>query len=134
MSVNGDGYFSREPSSTSLDAILQTFTTWNVGAFVQNPWADLAAIGWLVVALSAIWATFHRDIRDTTLERISLALICIGSFARAFFIFGRGEIPIDGAVAPIALAIYAVIIWYKHTFVIPKRRRNSPERRAERKK
>jgi hypothetical protein len=132
--MTGDGYFSHEPADTSWDAIIQTFTTWNVGTFIQAPWADMAAVGWLIVALSAIWATFHRDIRDTALERIALAIICIGAFARAFFIFGRGEIPVDGAIAPLALAFYAVIIWYKHTFVIPKRREGEPERRADRKK
>ena len=126
--------YSHEAAVT-LQRALSVWTEFSLSVYVEKPLVTQAALAWAVTAFFATWGVLARYIRDTLLERIALAMISLGGFSRAFFIIGRGEIPLDGAITAYACCLYAIAIWYKYKIKIPRQRaqEGEPERRTSRK-
>jgi hypothetical protein len=118
-----------------IPEFLAAFVISQPAAFVDHWWIIFGALAWFMIMGFATWATFSSSIRDTVMERIALAVIAITAASRGFFIVERGEVPLDGVLAPMAIAFYCVVIWYKHRFIIPRRkgRWGTTDRRSQRK-
>lgn len=93
--------------------------------------ANFAAFCWLFVGISAIVADFTGYVRKTIIECVALAIISLGSFSRAYYVFTRHEIPADGLWIAVALAFYCVAMWYKMLWVVPRRPDYKPPRKSK---
>lgn len=102
-----------------------------IATFLGGPYELITAIFWTVVAFGAMWAVFSPKVRDTTLERLALSFISICAFSRAFFVIERGLVPLDAMLIAGSLALYCIIIWWKHYIYLPKRRYNDFIERRE---
>lgn len=77
-------------------------------------WAVLAFVCWLVVAAGAVLAVFARSVKDTTLERIGLAAICLTATGAACRIFAAGWASSGDAALAASAAFYVAAVAAKH--------------------
>lgn len=77
-------------------------------------WAVLAFVCWLVVAGGAVLAVFARSVKDTTLERIGLAAICLTATGAACRIFVAGWASAGDAALAASAAFYVAAVTAKH--------------------
>jgi len=77
-------------------------------------WAVLAFICWLVVAGGAVLAVFSTSIKDTTLERVGLAAVCLTATGAACRIFVAGWASAGDAALAASAAFYVAAVTAKH--------------------
>ena len=91
------------------------YETYFVSHMVDRDLEIVCAAAWFFVGIATIWATFSPKIKDTVLERIAIAFVSITSFSRAIYVFTMGNVALDGVLTAIAIAMYCVVIWNKHS-------------------
>ncbi|WP_454676500.1 hypothetical protein [Achromobacter marplatensis] len=77
-------------------------------------WAVLAFVCWLVVAGGAVLAVFSKSVKDTTLERVGLAAICLTATGAACRIFVAGWASAGDAALAASAAFYVAAVTAKH--------------------
>ncbi|CAB3712528.1 hypothetical protein CEY09_30330 [Achromobacter marplatensis] len=77
-------------------------------------WAVLAFVCWLVVAGGAMLAVFATSIKDTTLERVGLAAICMTATGAACRVFVAGWASAGDAALAASAALYVAAVTVKH--------------------
>ena len=77
-------------------------------------WAVLAFVCWLVVAGGAVLAVFSKSIKDTTLERVGLAAVCLTATGAACRIFVAGWASAGDAALAASAAFYVAAVTAKH--------------------
>lgn len=95
-----------------------------------QPLVNLSCFCWLFVGCSAAIADFVGYVRKTVPECVALAIVSMGAFSRAFYVFHRARIDNDALWISIGLALYCLSLWYKYIFVIPRRPDYQPPRKS----
>ncbi len=85
-------------------------------SYVVTGHAIISVACWCIVSAVSGVAVFSVTVKDTTLERVGLALISIAAIAAAFRVFRQGWISEGYLFLSASFAFYALAVAYKHWF------------------